>query len=140
MDVPRMVLMAVLLLDQAEVMVEPGAKMSTQDPKFEKDERESVRVVDPTEMTFAARAGEELQALALAFPAATAKVTPALTALLTALSSAVEAPPPRLMLATAGLMWLARTQSTPAMTPEFVPEPEQLSTRTARSIELLATP
>ena len=44
------------------------------------------------------------------------------------------------MLAVAGLMALLATQFTPAMTPEFVPEPEQLSTRTATSETPLATP
>jgi hypothetical protein len=51
--------------------------------------------------------------------------------LLTALSSALLTPPPRLMFATAGEAWLAVTQSTPAITPEFVPEPWQFRTRTA---------
>jgi hypothetical protein len=37
-------------------------------------------------------------------------------------------------------MWLFLTQSTPAITPEVEPEPEQFSTRTPRSKELLATP
>src|SRR5687767_12862936 len=62
--------------------------------------------------------------------------------LLTAESSADDAPPPRDMLATAGwpARWLPRTQSTPAMTPEFVPLPLQLSTRTATSVTPLATP
>ena len=49
-------------------------------------------------------------------------------------------PPPRLMFATAGLTWFWVTQSTPAMTPAFEPEPEQLSTRTACSVTCLATP
>ena len=49
-------------------------------------------------------------------------------------------PPPRLMFATAGLTWFCVTQSTPAMTPAFEPEPEQLSTRTAWSVTCLATP
>jgi hypothetical protein len=41
----------------------------------------------------------------------------------TALSSDVLAPAPRLMFATAGEPWFAVTQSTPAMTPDVVPEP-----------------
>jgi hypothetical protein len=62
--------------------------------------------------------------------------------LLTAVSSAELAPPPRLMLATAGVpaAWADVTQSTPAITPEFVPEPWQLRTRTACSVTSLATP
>src|SRR5215218_7496032 len=44
------------------------------------------------------------------------------------------------MLATAGDLWLAVTQSTPAMTPEFGPEPPQSITRTATRSTLFATP
>ena len=44
------------------------------------------------------------------------------------------------MLATAGLMALARTQSTPAMMPLIEPLPAQSSTRTPRSAEDLARP
>src|ERR1041384_6441125 len=58
----------------------------------------------------------------------------------TASSIGVLAPPPRLMLATAGLRWFAVTQSTPATTWATVPEPEQLSTRTAYNCTPLATP
>ena len=43
--------------------------------------------------------------------------------LLTAVSSALEAPPPRLMFATAGFTWLAVTQLMPAMTPDVDPGP-----------------
>src|SRR5688500_2623584 len=115
--------------------------MSTQVPMFENEERASVCVVEPTVMAFAARAGETLHAFApLLLPAATAIETFALCRLFTAVSSALEAPPPRLMLATAGGVWFRRTQSTPAITPEFVPEPEQLSTRTPRNKTFLATP
>ena len=54
------------------------------------------------------------------------------------------APPPRLMLATAGwvvsaLCWLV-TQSTPLTTSLTKPEPLQSSTRTATSATCLATP
>jgi hypothetical protein len=44
------------------------------------------------------------------------------------------------MLATAGEMWLLRTQSTPAMMPELVPTPVQSSTRTGWMVTCLATP
>ena len=121
-------------------MEEPGAKMSTQVPKFEKDERASVEVVEPTVMAAATRAGDCVHASALLLPAAMEYVTPELMELLTAVSSAEDAPPPRLMFATAGLMWLAVTQSTPEMTPEVEPDPEQSSTRTALKSALLATP
>ena len=117
----------------ADRIPEPGAKISKHVPKFENEERASVVVVEPTVIALAARAGEKLQAFALLLPAATAIVTPLRSRrLFTAVSSALEAPPPRLMFATAGAMWFRRTQSTPAITPEFEPEPEQLSTRTPR--------
>src|ERR1051325_4204016 len=127
-----MVFVAVSDVSHAEVIEEPGAKMSTHVPKFEKEERASVEVVEPTVIAAATRAGEEPQASALLLPAAMEYVTPELIELLTAVSSAEDAPPPRLMFATAGLMWFAVTQSTPEMTPEVEPEPEQSSTRTAR--------
>src|SRR5262245_3345316 len=114
--------------------------MSKQVPKFENEERASLVVVEPTVIAFAARAGDVLQAFALLLPAATAIGTPEFARLFTAVSSAVEMPPPKLMLATAGLMWFAVTQSTPEITPEVEPEPLQSSTRTPRSNELLATP
>jgi len=67
-------------------------------------------------------------------------VTPEAIELATALSRAVEMPPPRLMFATAGLAWLLVTQSTPAITPALEPEPLQLRTRTGCSVTPLATP
>ena len=69
---PLIVLVAVSLVIQADVMLEPGAKMSTQVPKLENDDRASVFVVLPTVSACETRAGEELQALALLLPAATA--------------------------------------------------------------------
>ena len=44
------------------------------------------------------------------------------------------------MLATAGEPWFWVTQSTPAMTPAFEPEPEQSRTRTAWSVTCFAMP
>jgi hypothetical protein len=67
-------------------------------------------------------------------------VTPAAIELTTAASSALETPPPRLMLATAGRTRCAVTQSTPAITPDVVPEPLQESTRTGCSVTDLAIP
>ena len=61
-DVPEIVLVAVSLVRHAEVMPLPGAKISTQVPKFENDERVSVVVVEPTVIAAGARAGETLQA------------------------------------------------------------------------------
>ncbi len=98
--------MAVAVFDvyHAERIDDPGANRSRQVPKLENDDRASVLVVEPVVMALTARDGEELQAFALLLPAATAMVTFAVCKLLTAVSSAVEAPPPRLILATAGAM------------------------------------
>ena len=104
MDVPLNVAVAVFEVNHAESIPLPGANRSRHVPKFENDDLASVVVVEPTVIAFAARAGDELQALALLLPAATAIVTPELERLLTAVSSAEETPPPRLMFATAGLM------------------------------------
>src|ERR1044072_1928885 len=102
MEVPEIVLVAVSLVFQDEVMLDPGAKISTHVPKLEKDERASVLVVEPTVMALPTRAGDEVQASVLLLPAAIAYVTPSLIELLTAVSSAEDTPPPRLILATAG--------------------------------------
>jgi hypothetical protein len=57
-EVPEIVLVAVSLVRHAEVILEPGAKMSTHVPKFENDERASELVVEPTVIALATRAGE----------------------------------------------------------------------------------
>src|SRR5438067_862874 len=104
-----MVLVAVSLSIHADVMLTPGAKMSVQVPKLENDARVS-RVAPVaglliafTVIAWVTRAGEKLHASALELPDAIAKVMPLLIAPRTALSIAVLTPPPRLMLATAGL-------------------------------------
>ena len=61
-DVPEIVLVAVSLVLHDEVILLPGAKMSTQVPKFENEERASVIVVEPTVIALATRAGEVLHA------------------------------------------------------------------------------
>ena len=71
-DVPLIVLVAVSLVIQAEVMFWPGAKMSVQVPKLENEARASVLVVAPTVIASATRAGVKLHALALELPAAIA--------------------------------------------------------------------
>jgi len=71
-EVPEIVFVAVSLVFQDEVMLEPGAKTSTHVPKFENDERASVLVVDPTVIALGSRAGEELHAFVLLLPAAIA--------------------------------------------------------------------
>lgn len=77
-DVPLMVLVAVFEVLQAEVMDEPGAKMSTQVPKFEYEARASVEVVAATVKALGARAGDVVQASRLLLPAATTTETPSL--------------------------------------------------------------
>ena len=69
-DVPLSVAVAVSLVRQVERMLEPGAKMSTTLPKFEKDDRTSVRVEDPTVIASPTRAGDEFAALVFELPAA----------------------------------------------------------------------
>ena len=136
-----MVLVAVSEVFHVEVIDEPGAKMSTQVPIFENDDRASEEVVEPTVKAPEARAGEKLQASCpLSLPAATAKKTPAATALFVAASSPASAGPPRDMLATAGAMWLSRTQLMPLITPASVPEPWQVRTLTPWTVAALATP
>ena len=61
-EVPEIVLVAVSLVLHDEVILLPGAKMSTQVPKFENEERASVIVVEPTVIALATRAGEVLHA------------------------------------------------------------------------------
>ena len=68
-----MVFVAVLLVFQADVMLEPGFFDSVnRTAKLENEERASVLVVDPTVLAARTRAGEELHALAFELPAAIA--------------------------------------------------------------------
>lgn len=71
--------LTVSLSFQVLITFNPGAKMSTTDPKLEKDARSSVIVVAPTVITSETRAGEVLMASALSFPAATTTCTPLAT-------------------------------------------------------------
>ena len=71
-EVPEIVLVAVSLVFHDDVMLLPGAKMSTQVPKFENEERASVVVVEPTVSALGTSAGELLQAFRLSLPAAIA--------------------------------------------------------------------
>src|ERR671918_49910 len=57
-DVPLMVLVAVLPVDQADVTLAPGANTSRQVPKFEKLAFTSEEVVAPTVKASGARAGD----------------------------------------------------------------------------------
>src|SRR5262245_3251304 len=131
---------AVSLVNHEDVMLTPGPNTSTQVPKLENDARRSLMSVAPSVIASGTRAGEKLHAFRLLLPAAIAYVTPDAIELATAVSSAAWMPPPRLMFATAGLMPLPVTQSTPATTCAVVPLPAQLSTRTATSAAPLATP
>eukprot|EP00128_Syssomonas_multiformis_P010293 Colp12_sorted_trinity150504_noHs@10415 len=140
MEVPLIVLVAELDPIQAEVMPEPGAATSTHGPQLEYEAPLSDDVVAATVIASGALEGEYLHASAFELPAATATGTPAPTIRETAALSDEEYPPPKLMLATAGRTLLAVTQSIPATTPEYVPDPEQSRTLTATRLTFLATP
>jgi hypothetical protein len=72
-DVPSSDILAVSEVFQAERMFWPGANTSTQPPKLENVARlsEPLNAVAPTTMALRMLAGENPQASALAFPAAT---------------------------------------------------------------------
>ena len=148
MLVPEMVLVLPLLVCQAEVMLLPGAKISTQLPQLEKDDRASLLVVDPTVMASEAEAGDRVQASVFSLPAATTNGMSDATAVLTAVLTRSYLPPPRDMLATHLLVspeailapQSVTTHSIPSMTPENVPEPLQPRTFTATRLAFLATP
>src|SRR2546425_12989660 len=101
---------------QSDLMADPGAYASTQIPQFEYDAFASVFSEAATVNTPLAPAGDELQALALSFPAATARNTPEFQRLVTAGLSAAELEPPRDKVAAAGRPGFAGPQATPAMT------------------------
>ena len=112
-------------------------------PKFENEARASAMVVAPTVIAVGARAGETLHAFCVLVAGGDGEGhAVGDRALRPRRRARVEAPPPRLMLATAGCRadGCAVTQSMPAITPDVEPEPLQLSTRTAISGTPLATP
>jgi len=76
-DVPEIVFVAVFEPIQADMMLLPGANVSTHVPKFENVERASAFVLEPTQMPKGAEAGEKVHAFALLFPAATTITAPA---------------------------------------------------------------
>ncbi len=86
----------------AERMLEPGAYTSTQGPKLLNDDFSSTRVVEPTDTTDDADAGEKRHASLLELPAATTTTTPEATAADTTLLNMSLFEPPRLMLTTHG--------------------------------------
>lgn len=57
-EVPEMVLVAVVLVGHAALMLDPGAWMSTQEPQFEKLDLASLLMVEPTVIALGADAGE----------------------------------------------------------------------------------
>lgn len=113
MEVPEMVLVALLPPIQADLIRTPGAKMSREVPKLEKLARASVLLVAPTVKAVGSEAGEKLLALALSLPAATTVKIPAETASATASLVAVLRTPPRDMemteRATRLLLWALLT-------------------------------
>jgi hypothetical protein len=101
-DVPEIVFVAVFDVRQEEVMLTPGARISTPAPKFENEANASLLSVAPTVIASATRAGDAVEASADEFPAAIAYTTPSAIERRTASSRAVDVPPPSDILATAG--------------------------------------
>ena len=97
-----MVLVADAEVCQAEVILSPGAKISTIEPILEKLERASVFVEEPTVIACGVLAGEnKLASAPLLLPAATAITIPSLIQLTTASFIPGENPPPNDMFPTA---------------------------------------
>jgi hypothetical protein len=71
MEVPEMLLVDVVLVIHELMTFCPGAKMSTTEPKLEKDARASAIVVAPTVFALGARAGDVFPASPPSLPAAT---------------------------------------------------------------------
>jgi hypothetical protein len=142
MDVPLLIELPAVVFVFAEVMLLPGAKMSTHAPKLEKYALESSVPVAPTVIAFVAEAGDVKQASAFEFPPATTMTTPAATALFTAvLKDSITTGAPRLRFATAP--WgrgRPTTQSIPAITEATVPDPEPSKTLTEIRLAFLAIP
>src|SRR6266566_4222008 len=136
MDVPLRLM--VVPARNVDTIADPGAYASTHVPQLEYDALASVLVDAATVKTLGAPDGDSVQASTLSFP--TARNTPEFQRLVTAWSSAGDLPPPSDMFATAGLMWFADTQSTPAITSELRPMPAQLNTRTPWRDTPFATP
>lgn len=76
-EVPEMSLVATVLPIHELIISEPGAKMSTQEPKLDHDDRESRIVVAPTVTAEGERPGDFPHASFPSFPAATVTWTPA---------------------------------------------------------------
>merc|ERR1712051_959772 len=118
MEVPLKIAAAESLLEDAEKISEPGAKMSMQLPMLLKSDRRSSRlVIDPTVIACGMFAGAYAHASGWSvrplFPAATTTATPARFAASMAIASDRDWQGllhPRLMLMTAGLLPSAATK------------------------------
>jgi hypothetical protein len=142
MDVPLRLRLSAIVFARAEIMLTPGAKISTHVPKLEKDALESSLPVAPTVIAFVAEAGDVKQAFAFEFPPATTMTTPAATALFTALLiDSITTGALRLRFATAPFRRGCPTSQTmPAITEDTVPDPEPSKTLTEIKLVFLAIP
>ena len=102
-DVPDLLRKSVLLVYHDETMSAPGAKTSTQEPKFEDGTLLSARSLPPTVIAIGSDAGEYEHASLLLFPAATTTEILSCTNETTASLIRIELLAPRLKFATAGV-------------------------------------
>ena len=102
-DVPDLLLKLVLLVYHAETMSVPGAKTSTQEPKFEDGTLPSAWSMPPTVIANGSDAGEYEHASLLLFPAAATTEILSCINETTASLIRTELLAPRLRFATAGV-------------------------------------
>jgi hypothetical protein len=102
-DVPDLLLKLVLLVYHAETMSVPGAKTSTQEPKFEDGTLPSTWLMPPTVIANGSDAGEYEHASLLLFPAAATTETLSCINETTASLTSTDLLAPRLKFATAGV-------------------------------------
>ena len=123
---------------------DPGALISTHDPKLEYEARASIAVVAPTVIALVADDGDFVQASARSFPAATTTAIPAFTNFSTASFSETDFVPPMLKLRTACVFGFGftgeRIQSRAAITLDTCPLPLQSIMRTGTTVAFFATP
>jgi hypothetical protein len=120
MEVPLSNAVAVVEVNQVEVMFTPGATISTQLPKLLKLAKPSVIELAATVIAPGVRAGELAQASLAELPAATTTVSPLETKDSTDASRVLLIPPPKLRFTTAGVPTLQfwAIQSRPETTPD----------------------
>jgi hypothetical protein len=135
MDVPLIVFVAVSHLEPADVMLTPGAKNRRSCRSWRRRPRVGV-VVAPDRHGRGDAGRGAVEAFTFSLPAATAKVTPALIALATR-CRARGRPATEAHVGHGLRDVVAATQSTPAMTPELVPDPVQPAARTAWTTRLV---